>query len=81
MGQEDPLEKEMATHSSSCLENPMDRGTSRAVVHGVTKNQTLLKHLTRTHELIAAGLVRASDHPKPHLPHEQMTPAFTLFPS
>ena len=26
LGQEDPLEKEMATHSSnSCLENPMDR--------------------------------------------------------
>ena len=27
LGQDDPLEKEMATHSSnSCLENPMDRG-------------------------------------------------------
>ena len=27
MGQEDPLEKEMATHSqNSCLENPMDSG-------------------------------------------------------
>ena len=25
LGWEDPLEKEMATHSSSCLENPMDR--------------------------------------------------------
>ena len=25
LGREDPLEKEMATHS--CLENPMDRGT------------------------------------------------------
>ena len=24
-GQEDPLEKGMATHSSSCLENPTDR--------------------------------------------------------
>ena len=24
----------------SCLENPMDRGTWRAVVHGVTKSQT-----------------------------------------
>ena len=24
--QEDPLEKGMATDSSSCLENPMDRG-------------------------------------------------------
>ena len=27
LGQEDPLEKEMATHSSSCLGNLMDRGT------------------------------------------------------
>ena len=28
LGEEDPLEMEMATHSStlSCLENPMDRG-------------------------------------------------------
>ena len=26
LGQEDPLEKEVATHSSSCLENPMDGG-------------------------------------------------------
>ena len=27
LGWEDPLEKEMATHSSTiCLENPMDRG-------------------------------------------------------
>ena len=27
LGQEDPLEKKMATHSSNyCLENPMDRG-------------------------------------------------------
>ena len=26
LGREDPLEKEEATHSSSCLENPMDGG-------------------------------------------------------
>ena len=26
LGQEDPLEKGMATHSSSCLENPTDSG-------------------------------------------------------
>ena len=38
LGQEDPLEKEMATHSSYfCLENPTDRGTWRATVHGVSK--------------------------------------------
>ena len=33
-GQEDPLEKEMATHSSnSYLGNPMDRGAWWATVH------------------------------------------------
>ena len=26
LGQEYPLKKEMATHSSICLENPMNRG-------------------------------------------------------
>ena len=29
-----------------CLENPMDRGAWWATVHGVTKNQTLLKQLS-----------------------------------
>ena len=38
LGQEDPLEKKMATHTSIlALENPMDRGAWRATVHGVTK--------------------------------------------
>ena len=36
LGQEDPLKKEMATHSS-CLGNPMDRGAWQATVHGVTR--------------------------------------------
>ena len=34
---EDSLEKEMATHSSILLGNPMDRGACRLQVHGVTK--------------------------------------------
>ena len=38
---EDPLEKEVATHSSILArENPMDRGACWATVHGVTKSQT-----------------------------------------
>ena len=38
LGQEDPLEKEMATHSSILSwENPMDRGVYLATVHRVTK--------------------------------------------
>ena len=41
-GWEDPLEKEMATHSTkySCLENTTDRGAWWAAVHGVTRSQT-----------------------------------------
>ena len=39
LGQEDPLEKEMATHCSTlCLENPMNRGAWWATVHRVTKS-------------------------------------------
>ena len=43
---EDPLEKEMATHSSqcSCLENPMNRGAWRATVHEVRKSWTQLSN-------------------------------------
>ena len=37
----EPLEKEMATHSSVLAwDNPMDRGAWWAIVHGVTKSQT-----------------------------------------
>ena len=44
LGQEDPLVKEMATHSSILAwgKNPMDRETWWATVHGVTKSRTRL---------------------------------------
>ena len=43
LGQEDPLEGEMATHSMySCLKNSMDKGAWQATVNGVTKSQTQL---------------------------------------
>ena len=49
LGQEDPLEKEMATHSSnSCLENPVDRGAWWAAVHEVAKSQARLSNFTFT---------------------------------
>ena len=49
LGQEDPLEKETATHSrmgmkNPCLKNPMGRGAWWAIVHGVTKSQTWLSN-------------------------------------
>ena len=42
LGWEDPLEKGMATHSCSCLENLTDRGAWQAAVHGVAKSRTRL---------------------------------------
>ena len=43
LGQKDPLEKEMATHSSILAwgkkkKNPMDRGDWWATVHGIAKS-------------------------------------------
>ena len=37
------LEKEMATHSSSCLENPRDGRAWWAAIYGVTQSRTQLK--------------------------------------
>ena len=37
---EDPLEKEMANHSSILLENSMDRGAWQAINYRITKSQT-----------------------------------------
>ena len=48
LGQEDPLEKEMAIHSSTRLENPMEGGAWYATVHGGAKSQTKLRGFTFT---------------------------------
>ena len=37
------LEKEMATHSCSCLENPRDGGAWWAALYGVMQGRTQLK--------------------------------------
>ena len=43
LGQEDPLEEGMATHSSILAWRiPMDRGAWQTAVHGVTKSRTQL---------------------------------------
>ena len=40
LGQEDPLQEDMAAHSSTLAEkNPMDRGAWRATVHGVVQSR------------------------------------------
>ena len=46
LGQEDPLEKEMAPYQYSCLENPRDGGAWWAAIHGVAKSQIRLKRLS-----------------------------------
>ena len=49
LGWEDPLEKEMATHSKySCLENSMDVGAWWATVQGVAKSRRRLSDFTFT---------------------------------
>ena len=53
---EDSLEEGMATHLSSCLENPMDIGAWRATVHGFTKCQTWLRDYTDTAKLYVHNL-------------------------
>ena len=41
LGQEDPLEKGMATNSSMlALENSVDRGAWQATVYGITESDT-----------------------------------------
>ena len=37
-----PVENGMATHPHSYLENPMDRGSQQAAVHGMAESQTQL---------------------------------------
>ena len=44
LGQEDPLEKRLATHSvgnGECLGNPMDGGAWWATVHGAAKESDI----------------------------------------
>ena len=44
LSQKDPLEKEMATHSSILARKiPMDGGAWEAVVYGVAKSRTRLR--------------------------------------
>ena len=45
LGQEDPLEKGMITHST-CLENPVDRGVWQATVRGVAKESDMIEQRT-----------------------------------
>ena len=50
LGQEDPLEEDMATHFCDLAWRiPMDRGAWRATAHEVAKGQTQLSHEAQQH--------------------------------
>ena len=60
LGREDPLQKEMATHSSySCLENTKDRGAWQATVHEVSESWTRLRDY---HSLIQFSSLQLLSH-------------------
>ena len=53
LGQEDVLEKRMATYSNILAwKTSMDRGAWRATVHGITKSRTRLKNFIFTYRCI-----------------------------
>ena len=52
LGQEDSLERGMASHSSVLSKNPVGRGTWQAAVHGVTKSQTWPSDKACTHTCV-----------------------------
>ena len=57
LGQEDPLEEGMATHSSILVWRiPVDRGAWQAIAHGVSKSWTRLSELS-THIVICRGFL------------------------
>ena len=61
LGQEDPLEKEMATHSSIVAWR-IPWTAWQATVHGVTKSLTRLSNFTGTGELLYC--VKSTQHCK-----------------
>ena len=68
LGQEDPLEEDMTTHSSSCLENPMDRGACRLQSTGLQRVRHDWSDLACTHTSFFRGPQgRHSEHSVPDL--------------
>ena len=57
LGQEYPLEESTSNPLHySCLENSMDRGAWRPIVHSITKSRTQLKRLACMHIILYKGL-------------------------
>ena len=63
LGQEDPLEKEMATHSSILAwKNPMDGGAWGNTVHGVAKSRPWLKDFMKLEPIIQSEVSEKEKH-------------------
>ena len=60
------LEKEMATHSNSCLENPRDGGIWWASVYGVAQSRTRLKRLSSSSHSSSVSYSVTSNSWRPH---------------
>ena len=74
LDQEDPLEEGMAT-LQDCLENPVDRGTWWAIVHGVKKSLLQLKQLNRhTQVIITVTLGDTQDACEVHCTYKLSAP-------
>ena len=81
LGWEDPLQKEMATHSSySCLENPMGRGVWQATVHGVAKSRTRLGTITHSFSSVHFSCSVVSDSLRAHGLQHSRTPCPSAAP-
>ena len=63
LGQEDPLEEGMVTHSSVLAWRILDTGAWRAAVHWITKSQTRLKQPSmHTHDRPREHIKRQRHH-------------------
>ena len=62
----------------SCLQNPMDRGAWRAIVHGVAKSRTQLKWLSMHASIFSKSMGPLRASPFLHQPTLGQTPDFLV---
>ena len=86
LGGEDALEEEMATRSSTCLENTIDRGAWLAAILGVSRSRTWSKRLSTSPEIFCPAKSRVlsprASHPAVLDPagHEERFGLYPLCP-
>ena len=73
------LQKELATHSSSCMENPRDGGAWWAAVYGVAQSRTRLKRLSSSSSSTQCyAAVNSVIHPQQSMMVELLFPGFRV---